>query len=184
MLLSEGEAAPAQFGAAVSRSYTTLRRGAHFLGLGLSETAPPRAVHGQYRAKVLGNSLRELDRFLNLLIHEVALWRGIILPREEYNTANKLSRFRGILGLDDPDHARLSALGRSRECFVHCGGTVRTADVQGGTAMTAGWHGDAGLRRFAVGEELMLSPGEMAQVCRFYVSIADGLLADAAARFR
>lgn len=163
------------------RAHATLRRGSHFLGLGLGGPgAAPRAIEGRHRAKVIGNGLRELDRFLNLLVGEAARCRGIAMPRGERNTANKLARLRRALRVPDPDHARLMALGRSRNCLFHCGGTVRRGDRRGEAAMTAGWHGEGGvLRRVPVGAELAVSPDDLSEVCLFYRDIADRLLAEA-----
>ncbi|MBQ1498881.1 MAG: hypothetical protein IIZ38_11255 [Sphingomonas sp.] len=163
------------------RAHATLQRGSHFLGLGLGGPgAAPRAIEGRYRAKVIGNGLRELDRFLNLLVGETARCRGIALPGGERNTANKLARLRHALRVPDPDHARLVALGRSRNCLFHCAGTVRRGDGDGEAVMTTGWHGEGGgLRRVPVGAELVLSPAELSEICLFYRDIADRLLAEA-----
>jgi hypothetical protein len=163
------------------RAHATLRRGSHFLGLGLGGPgAAQRAIKGRYRAKVIGNGLRELDRFLNHLVAEAAQCRGIALPDSERNTANKLARLRRALRVPNPDHARLVALAHSRNCLFHCGGAVRRGDRQDDTAMTIGWHGEGGaLRRVAVGGELAVSAADLAEVCRFYRDIADRLLAEA-----
>ncbi len=153
-------------------------RGARLLGGGLS--------HDDYRAfgplppKVIGNGLRELDRFLNLLIGEVALALALPIARDEANTANRLSRFREGLGLDDPDHARLRAIGRSRACLFYCNGVVRRADETGGGAMTAGWWSEARepvLRRVAMGERLTVSARDLAEICDFYESLGEAVMA-------
>jgi hypothetical protein len=142
------------------------------------DPVPGGRLTGRYRARLLGNQLRELDRFLNILIDEVASSRGVASRVGERNTANKLARFRRTLALDDPDHARLIALGRARECLFHCRGQVgRTA-----TGLTVGWPGEAP-RRFEAGEELTMSPQDLAGIGGFYLDIADGLLAAASWRF-
>lgn len=147
-------------------------RGARLLGGGL--------CHEDYRAfgplppKVIGNGLRELDRFLNLLIGEAAQALALPMVRDEANTANRLRRFREGLGLADPDHARLRAIGRSRACLFYCNGVVRRADEMGGVAMTAGWWSDAremALRQVAIGERLTVSAGELAEICGFYEAL-------------
>ncbi|MBO9624373.1 MAG: hypothetical protein J7500_16820 [Sphingomonas sp.] len=166
------------------RAHATLTRGARFLGAGLSAQAgvAPAAIGGRYRAKVIGNGLRELDRFLNVLIDEASLRIGLPVVAGQRNTANKLRAFRAADGAAcATDEVRLRALGRSRDCLFHCGGIVTRADARGGTRMTAGWAGPcAPLRSFAIGEELVLSAGELAGVCAFYESLAAEVVASAA----
>lgn len=167
--------------AELNRAYATLLRGSRFLSLGLGGPgATLRPIEGRYRAKVIGNGLRELDRFLNLLIGEAAHCRGIALPGDERNTANKLARLRHALRVPDPDHARLVALGRSRDCLFHCSGTVRRGDGRGAAVMTIGWRGKGGrLRRIPVGTEMAVSSADLFEVSLYYLDIADRLLAEA-----
>jgi len=132
---------------------------------------PDDLLAGPHRARLLGNQLRELDRFLNILIDEVARSRGVAIRAGEWNTANKLARLRRVAVPDDPDHGRLTALGRARECLFHCRGRVG-----GGAGLTAGWPREAP-RRFAPGEEIAMSARDLAGVGAFYLDIADGLLA-------
>lgn len=174
MLLSpEGE---------LARAHATLERGAHFLGQGLA-LAPgaPRAISGRYRAKVIGNGLRELDRFLCHLVQAVAVVRGIALPERERNTANKIARLRRSLALADPDRARLLALGRTRDCLFHCGGMVRRPDMRGGSTMTIAWHGagEPVLRRALLGERLEPSASELLEISLYYRALAEQLLNEA-----
>lgn len=129
---------------------------------------------------MIGNGLRELDRFLNVLIGEIARSCGVILPQRQDNSANRLGSLRAAMALDDGDQARLRAFGRTRECLFHCGGTVRRGDVRGGAMLTTGWLGPAGLRRVAVGSELVVSAGDIAEACSYYEALATRLLAEAA----
>jgi hypothetical protein len=163
------------------RAYATLQRGSRFLGTGLGGPgALPRAIAGRYRAKVIGNGLRELDRFLNLLVGEAARCGGIALPTDERNTANKLARLRRALSMPDPDHARLVALAHSRDCLFYCAGTVLRGDKGDAGAMTIGWRGAGGrLKRVAVGAELAVTVTDLSEVCRYYLDLADRLLAEA-----
>ncbi|WP_234149864.1 hypothetical protein [Sphingobium sufflavum] len=124
----------------------TVRRGALFVASGCQAPGGGMGttVTGPYRAKVIGNSLRELDRFLNLLADEVgrtmarsAADMGAI--RREHNTANKIRGLRGRRGLASPDHDRLRALGRSRDCMVHCDGLVKRGDGPDAAYLTLGW---------------------------------------------
>lgn len=160
----------------------TLFRGAAFLGACLrapiahDAESGSLAIEGRYRAKVIGNGLRELDRFLNLLIDAASAARGLPVRPGQHNTANKLAAYRAAISLPHHDDMRLRALGRSRDCLFYCGGRVRRGDRRGGVTMTIGWperpgH-DAPLRRVIVGQELTVTRGDLDDVCRFYRRIA------------
>lgn len=163
----------------------TFARATVFLGNGLSMAGPggALAIAGPHRCKVIGNSLRELDRFLNLLIDEIAaiiLEPGISADlKRQRNTPNKLRAVRAAMVLPSPDHARLRAIGRSRDCLFHCGGIVRRGDLRGDIAMTAGWsRADAAApARVAMGERLSVGADELAETCRFYDGVVRDLLA-------
>ena len=131
---------------------------------------------------MLGNGLRELDRFLSVLIDEVAATAGLDddalgLLRTRRNTAAKLILLHAAQGRSSPHDRRLRALGRSRDCLFYCDGLVRRADRRGGRSMTAGWPA----RRSPLGSRLTLHRGDLADVCRFYERVADELLAATAA---
>jgi hypothetical protein len=169
-------------GGELARAHATLERGAQFLGQGLvREQGTPRPVQGRYRAKVIGNGLRELDRFLCHLVQALAEARGIAMREEGRNTANKVTQLRGHLGLDDPDRARLVALARTRDCLFHCSGLVGRPDMRGGSTMTIAWYGAGGttLRRAALGERLEVSAPELLEICLYYRELAERLLDEA-----
>jgi hypothetical protein len=164
---------------------STLFRGAAFLGACLRaptahdvESRSP-AIVGRYRAKVIGNGLRELDRFLNLLIDAASDAEGLPVRPGQRNTANKLAAYRAALALPNDDDRRLRALGRSRDCLFHCGGRVRRGDHRGGMTMTVGWSerpgADVPLDRVTIGQELTVTRGDLDDVCRFYRRIAHEL---------
>lgn len=135
---------------------------------------------------MLGNGLRELDRFLSVLIDEVAAATTLdadrlALLRSRRNTANKLRMLHDTLGRGSPDHRRLRALGRSRDCLFYCGGTVRRADNRQGASMTAGWPARStangmALARSPLGSRLQIDHHDIDDICRFYDRIADELL--------
>jgi hypothetical protein len=175
----------------IGAAFATLDRATCFLGTGLrsaerayDDGAWRDGIEGRHRAKVIGNGLRELDRFLNLLIDEVAV---VVAPPEidrarlarQRNTANKLRAIRGAMALASPDHDRLLAIGRSRDCLFHCAGVVRRGDSRSAPRMTAGWPASRGrpLRSFAVGEPLAIDAAALHDVCRFYDRVAADLLA-------
>lgn len=171
--------------AGMARAYATLLRGADFLANGLrtpsanSLKTASSPIHGRCRARVIGNALRELDRFLNLIADEAAHFTGSPPAPGQRNTANKL-RDAAMLRLSCRDYARLRALGRSRECLFHCNGQVTHGDVRGDPIMTAGWpesdHLDAPLRRVSVGDELVVTANDLAEICGFYRLLATRLV--------
>jgi hypothetical protein len=164
---------------------STLFRGAGFLGACLRPPTPHDvesrlpAIDGRYRAKVIGNGLRELDRFLNLLIDAASNAEGLPVRPGQHNTANKLSAYRAAKSLPNHDDERLRALGRSRDCLFHCGGRVRRGDCRDTMTMTVGWPErpgcDAPLDRVMVGQQLTVTRGDLDDVCRFYRRIARNL---------
>jgi hypothetical protein len=183
-LMTQG---PDQFGLQHARA--TFSRATLFLGNGLS-TAGAGPITGPLRNKVIGNSLRELDRFLNLLIDQIA---AMVLPEEagpgferQRNTANKYRTLRAALVLPSPDHDRLRAIGRSRDCLFHCGGIVRRGDRRGDTAMTAGWARADSRRggRVSIGDRLIIDAADLTALCRFYDALAGDLLTALAAHRR
>jgi hypothetical protein len=171
---------------ALERAFLTLDRGASFLGAGLrmpagaGQPTPPAVLPAGFPAKVIGNALRELDRFLNLLIDEAMRADGLQAFPGRRNTANKLQAYRTATCLPHADDARLRALGRSRDCLFHCGGRVSRGDGRGERFMTLGWPGSAAagapLRRAVVGSELAVGIDELAQVGVFYRGIAAGIV--------
>ncbi len=136
---------------------------------------------------MIGNGLRELDRFLSVLLDEVALatgWERAALRRlaNVRNTANKFAAVHGWLGRPIDDLPRLRALGRNRDCLFHCNGVVRRGDERRASSMTVGWPIDASSdgtgARLALGESLAVSPADLAWVCAFYERIAGDLVED------
>jgi len=163
----------------------TLSRGTSFFGNGrvvADDGARAGGVETALRAKVIGNGLRELDRFLNLLIDEVA--DLVVGPgpdaarfRAQRNTANKLRRVRAAMALPSPDHDRLLAIARSRDCLFHCAGIVRRGDDRTAARLTVGWPEDGPPRAYAVGERIVVGAADLNGVCRFYDRVAADLLA-------
>lgn len=176
----------------LTRAHATLTKASLFLGGGLHAVAPsphapasPPPIAGPLRAKVIGNGLRELDRFLSVMIDEVArLIAPIAIDPARFadlrNTANKLRLIRALMGLPSPDHGRLRAIGRSRDCLFHCVGIVRRGDRRHDRRMTAGWPPSDGSEHapgliLAIGEPLIIVPVDLARICRFYDRLADDL---------
>ncbi len=80
------------------------------------------------------------------------------------NTANKLRTVRAAMALPSPDHERLRAIGRARECLFHCAPMVRRGDQR------------IAERRLALADRLTPSPEELHDLCRFYDRIAIDLV--------
>ncbi len=171
--------------ASLDRAHDTLMRGAAYL----DRHVAPRCDAGVH-APFIGNALGELDRFLNVLVDEVADWIGAPVRPGQRNTANKLSALHDVTGHDvtghdvggqevvrrsgagtdvgrtgvaETGHARLSAIGRSRDFLKHAGGRDATG---------AGRTPDAALP---------LSSAEMTAICRLYSDTASDLHATAMA---
>lgn len=138
----------------------------------------------RYPAKVLGNGLRELDRFLSILLDEVAAEAGWsaedLAPLARIrNTPNKLAEVSLRMNLHARHDARLRALGRCRDTLFHCGGVVRRGDRRHAQTLTLGWPSETpegGSRVLRIGERLSVSQADLSWICAFYVRIGDSLL--------
>lgn len=129
------------------------------------------------RARVTANALRELDRFLNLLLDAAAEHAGLHADGGRRHTPNKLQAFQAAFGAPDPHHHALMSIGRARDCLFHCRGVVRRADRGGGAHLTLAWrepHRRFG-RRVAIGERLDLTPRDMCDIGSVYEQVADRL---------
>lgn len=165
----------------MAEAYATLSRGAAFLAGEVGPTffslaACVSSSPGErYRAKAIGNALRELDRFLNVLADEVSRVLSLPVSEGQQNTANKLRELDG-LNLSDGDRLRLRALGRSRECLFHLDGRVAAGDRRGGSTFTAGWPAleghDRRLRLVTVGDYLVVSDADLRDIAEFYRHLA------------
>ncbi|MEN3748729.1 hypothetical protein TPR58_16255 [Sphingomonas sp. HF-S3] len=164
------------------QAHETLSTGARFFATWLSPSAASLTQEGvahEYRSRAIGNGLRELDRFLNILLDEVALHHGVARALRARGTARRLRGLRQLLGVADRDHDRLVALGRSRACLFHCSGTVRSGDRRDLTTMTLGWpDGVAGMppRRVPLGVRVSLGRGDIESIAKFYSGIGDELM--------
>ena len=151
---------------AFAAAYSTLSRAAAFLSDGLG--IPEGGTLGRGTARVIGNSLRELDRFLNLLIDEAAIGHGLAVAPRQHNTANKLARLRAALDQPDDDHHQLRAMGRTREWLFHCGGAVPHGEPMPGWAPATGALGSPG-------ETMRITRATLADIGSFYTNVAASL---------
>ena len=171
----------------IAHARHTLLRGADFLGSGLRFPAPAdagsvREIDSRCRARVIGNGLRELDRFLNILLDETMTSHGLKARPDQRNTANKWSHFNNWRGAPPSHERRLRALGPSRNCLFYCAGRINRGDSCMTPIFTAGWPAspqcESTLRRFRVGERLEISATNLAETCAFYRMIATDLNSD------
>lgn len=170
----------------IEQAHLTLLNAARFFG---SPGGAP--MEGRYRAKVIGNGLRELDRFLSVLLDELAMaagWNAADLRAlaRLRNTSIKLDTVCTRLGIDAVGWESLRALGRCRDALFHCGGTVRRGDTRHAQALTLIWPtgtgGGAGAM-IRIGELLSVGPAQLFWVGALYIRIGNDLMA-AVAPFR
>ena len=163
------------------RARDTLCRGADVFARWLDAPGHQSPEAHLLRSKVIGNGLRELDRFLNLLIDETARSHGAPAFPNQRNTAHKLRRLHGMPAIADDDSDRLIALGRSRCSLFYCQGIARHRDADDPVMMTLGWPVRPGagqpLRRVPLGSRLTLGPGDFESVSLFYGRLAKVLAA-------
>ncbi len=172
--------------APVAQAYDTLNRGTRHLtavATGSMLAAPwPAAGADRVRIRYLGNCLRELDRFLHILIDEAAGSGGPVRLSLGATTAAKLGDHAPPYRDRAADQVRLHALARTRLCLSHGDGRASRPDRRDGDRMTAGWFAPASttiLRRYAIGERLRPSSGDLVGVSAFYRQLADRIVADA-----
>lgn len=129
-------------------------------------------------ARLLGNRLRELDRFLSVLIDEtlcVTTGGGgdRAAARDVRNTARKLRQLDIMAG---PDDARLRAIGRIAAVFRHCDGLIHNVSIHDDMRLADGLQplaasmGERGTR-------LHMAPMTIVAICDFYREIGGRLLA-------
>ena len=122
------------------------------------------------RSRVIGNWIGELDRLLHVLLDAAARAAGRPETEAQRNAAHKLAAFCAEAAWSAP---RLHGLARARSTFRYTNGAARRADVRGGTHMTVGWSGPNGeLRRFRIGECVLLDSGALAEICDLYDALA------------
>jgi len=157
-----------------------LLRGADFVAAGLRSPdlrGADYAVHlssARYRPKLIGNALRELDRFLNLLADEASRILALPVLEHQHNTANKL-RDIAVLRLCVDDHSRLQALGRMRERLYHCGGqltSLRQLDIWTLAAGRAAGIDRRAPRRRVLDGSYFVTDDDLIDIATFYRGLA------------
>lgn len=130
-------------------------------------------------ARMIGNRLRELDRFLSVLIEEVASDIGHrdhdrrMFARLR-NTARKLRLVEDMVGTASGADARLRAIGRVAACLHHCTGRIHADSL----------HDDVRIARGAIVAgsfvpekgRLRIDPLTILAICAFYRETGDWML--------
>ncbi|HWW66307.1 MAG TPA: hypothetical protein VNZ43_16250 [Sphingomonadaceae bacterium] len=140
--MGRAERAQAGDGTELARAHATLARGVDFFIL-YADHRMGGGVGTPPHARVLGNRLRELDRFLNILADEAALCLGqrqseVRAFTRLRNTPNKLRLVRAMMGIDGAEHARHRAIGRISACLHHCGGRIHAISLLDDIVAAAG----------------------------------------------
>ncbi|PAX09100.1 hypothetical protein [Sphingomonas lenta] len=134
------------------------------------------------RDRVTANALRELDRFLNLLIDVAAEHAGLRTWGGRRRTPNKLSALQSALGSPRLHHEALRSIGRVRDCLFHCGGLVRRPDHRQSDVLTLMWRAGSTRRRatLAIGDRIDLTAADVLAICELYRRIAAELVTHSA----
>jgi hypothetical protein len=133
---------------------------------------------------MVGNGLRELDRFLSILLDEVARsagWAPIEIDEiaRMRNTSTKLDIVSEKSGTRIDGSDRLLALSRCRALLFYCGGVVRRGDRRGIVGLTLGWPSDMQDGAAAIlqrGDRMIVGPDQLAWICSFYERLGSLLL--------
>lgn len=141
---------PAEVPDRLDHAHATLARGIAYLSRHVAPRCEKATGAATLHAPFIGNALGELDRFLNLLVDEVARWLGEPARPDQRNTANKLRTLQLAVGGVESSHARLSAVGRSRDYLKHSGGRDATGAAHEPVA------------------PLELSSADLLSICRLY----------------
>jgi hypothetical protein len=134
---------------------------------------------------VIANGLRELDRFLSILLDEVARSAGwATMDLDEIarmrNTSTKLGIVNERSGARIDGCDRLLALSRCRALLFHCDGVVRRGDRRGVPSLTLGW--PCNMQEGAAvilqqGDHLIVGARQLAWIGAFYEQLGTLLLA-------
>jgi len=168
----------------LGRAHVTLAAGCAFLMRTVEgRTASPAAVY----ARLQGNRLRELDRFLSILLDETA--QAVHGPGHDAsgyarlrNTPNKLRLVAGMQrragSATVSMEIRLRAIGRISACLNHCSGVVHAPGLHRDVLLAGGRAGEALAVSRTIGpvsDKLRLSPETLHAIALFYREIGDRL---------
>lgn len=171
--------------AALFKAHDTLKSGTdHVISRAQSHRAEGKA-DAIVQTRMLGNSLRELDRFLSICTDEATRHLDSAALCDPAfarlrNTPRKLCLVEARIGARTSRHVRLRAIGRVRACLHHCSGRIHDAAIHGDVALA---HGSGCGTTPPSGPEqgesqrLILAGATVVSISNFYREIADDLLA-------
>ncbi|WOK35948.1 hypothetical protein [Sphingomonas sp. C3-2] len=169
-------------------AYRTLLSGCAFWERHASSKVQP---HNEWafavQTRTNANRLRELNRFMAVVLDDIALHHGGPHHDHRYflrqrNVARKLLVVERMIDVDCAAHAHLLAIGRISACLTYCSGVMYDPRLNGDVALITGrklWddtgHSDKWLR---------LESHAVTAICRFYRALATALISGAAAENR
>ncbi|HWJ71190.1 MAG TPA: hypothetical protein VNS79_14200 [Sphingobium sp.] len=128
-------------------------------------------------ARLIGNQLQELDRFLSVLIDEAS--RGAEAGEAERPLRNTARKLRQAAIMTGADEARLRAIGRIAAVFRHCGGIIHNVAIHDDLRLVDGLKASAA-GASGRGTRLHLAPMTVVAICDFYRQMGARLLTLAA----
>ena len=156
-------------GVALARAHAALVAGCDFMVRHRAAVRPPTELAALASRRTTANRLRELDRFLSLLMDEIArspracgpAGRSVLLPG---TMPGKLRRIEALIGVPSRDASRLRSIGR----------------VQVRLRQDPGWRGRYGRRPALIAADATRdggpSPAALRSIGRFYRAVGDRLL--------
>ncbi|ABQ70980.1 hypothetical protein HY78_01925 [Rhizorhabdus wittichii DC-6] len=164
---------------ALLRAHATLSAGCAFVATYAGREGAARTAHPAH-ARMTGNRLHELDRFLSVLIDEAAsLLNG---PRRDArlfarmrNTPEKLRRLGTVAALHGAVGQRLGAIGRICAYLRHCGDGVHRSGLARDIQL-AGGRTDGGRTIAETPMGLYLEPPTIVAIAGLYRLVGDALL--------
>lgn len=169
----DAAASAAQPPCPVAAGLAALERGAAFVEVRASRSAPAYQVHPDLRDRLVGNWFSELNSLLHVVLNHACVARGLTPSPRTSQTARKLRLAIGAWPDEFDDTRRFRGLARSTACLRYERGIARYPDALRRDVMTLGW-GSAGQGRLKVarlGTQMSPSGAEIATVARFYRAV-------------
>lgn len=174
--------------APLHKAHATLKQGTnHVTSWARSDRSRAVTRNTLIHTRMLGNCLREFDRFLSICMDEAARHIDPSTPWDPAftrlrNTPNKLCLVEERTGAATTRHDRLRAIGRISACLHHCSGQIHDPGIHHDVALAhgTGWHPMPANRPPGAGPaRLSLTAMTVIRISLFYREIGDDLLARA-----
>ncbi|MBO9378244.1 hypothetical protein GG804_15855 [Sphingomonas histidinilytica] len=164
---------------ALLRAHATLSAGCAFVAMRAGQEEAARTSHPAH-ARMTGNRLHELDRFLSVLIDEAASLRTG--PRRDArffarmrNTPEKLRRLGSAAALHGAVGQRLGAIGRVCAYLRHCGDGVHRSGLAHDMRL-AGGRADQERPTAEASMAMYLEPPTIVAIAGLYRFVGDALI--------